>query len=245
MKVELIKAPTDITLENLQVYIAECSSVVRNKEPKDAARLWDRLLKESYGDKPSRMFEYIPCKIRGLEVLSPHDGQYFGFWQDNYYYTNARELLSWGMTWDDIIGNVDFTDYRAVKVTAPYFIYGQLSTHTQITSVSHSARYTEAGLGYWKPPELHMINQEAWNDTVLNCTPLGLQSIMKEFGVTRREVWSRGSDMLAMRVYCLGGYLSNPNALPHFIDQRMRDPHTQLETRQITELIAKEINYEA
>ena len=247
MKVEAIEIPKVVTLENLQLYLAECSSVVRNKTPKDAAKLWDRLLKESYGHKPSRMFEYIPCKVPRSEILSMLDNgimdQMFGFFDDKYYYTNARELLYIGWDWDDILPEVDFTNYRAVKVTAPYFIYGQLSTHTQITSVSHSARYTESELGYWKPEEV-VAPQAVWNDMVQTMTPKALQEFMKGCDIVRREVFARGSDMLQNRIYCLGGYLNNPNAFPHFINQRMRDPHTQLETRQITTMIAEVIGYE-
>jgi hypothetical protein len=240
MEVTLIQPPKVITLENLQKYIAECSSVVRNKEPKNAERLWDRLMKESYGGKPSRVMEYIPCKLRDHDIVSMY-GQYFGFFNEGYYYTTARELLNWGFSWDKILPTVDFTHYSTVKVIAPYFIYGQLSTHNQITSVSHSNRYTESDLGYWQPNEVK-APAPMWNDMVRNMSPIALEDFMKECGVNRREVFARGSDMLQNRIFCLGGYTNNPNAFPHFINQRMRDPHTQLETRQVTEMISKAIN---
>ena len=63
MKVELIPIPSEITDESLKQYLADCSSVVRNAQPKDNNRLFQRLIKESFGNKPSRVFEYIPCKL--------------------------------------------------------------------------------------------------------------------------------------------------------------------------------------
>ena len=242
MKVELINTPTVITDETLKQYLADCSSVVRNAQPKDNNRLFNRLVKESYGYKASRVFEYIPCKIKHYEIFNPsYMEQYFGFFDDNYYYTNTRELLNWGMEWEDVIEVVDFTNYKAVKVTAPYFLYGQASTHTQITSVSHSNRYSYAGLGYWKPSEVSM-NQELWNKMVKDdFAPSMLEKIMKEAGITRREVYARGSDMLEYRAYTLGGYTNNPNAWEHFINQRLHDPHTQKEMRDLAELISKAI----
>lgn len=250
MKAELVTIPTEITDASIKQYLADCSSVVRNKQPKDNDRLFDRLLKESYGNTASRVFEYVPCRIDMYDVPQCDDysadqevTQYFGFFLRDYYYTNARELFNWGWKWEDILKCIDFTHYRTVKVIAPYFIYGQLSTHTQITSVSHSARYTESNLGYWCPPEIKS-EQAEWNDFVENVSPKTLETVMKESGVNRREVSARGKDMLQNRIYTLGGYINNPNAFPHFINQRMRDAHTQLETRQVAELIAKEIGYE-
>lgn len=247
MKAELVTIPTEITDASIKQYLADCSSVVRIKQPKDNDRLFDRLLKESYGGKASRVFEYVPCTVYVGDVpdmvqysaeQEPH--QYFGWFLRENYFTNARELFNWGWTWEEILEVVDFTHYRTVRVTAPYFIYGQLSTHTQVTSVSHSARYTESNLGYWKPLEIP-ATKEAWDDMVETMSPKGLEAFMKGCGVNRREVFARGKDMLQYRVYTLGGYLNNPNAFPHFINQRMRDAHTQLETRQVTELIAKEL----
>lgn len=245
MKVTPIQIPTEITDESLKQYLADCSSVVRNAQPKDNDRLFARLMKESYGGKASRVFEYIPCRVHHekpkIMIESAKVQQLFGFFAGNGYYTNARELFSWGWDWGEIVDHVDFSHYRAVRVKAPYFIYGQISTHTQITSVSHSNRYTEAVLGYWMPEEIG-TTQEIWDDYVFFAlTPDQLQKLMKDVGVVRREVYARGSDMLEYRVATLGGYLNNPNAWPHFINQRALDPHTQKETREIAAMIAKEI----
>lgn len=240
MQVKLIPAPTEITDASLKQYLADCASVVRGVQPKDNERLFARLIKEGFGDTPSRMFEFIPCKL-GFHTFLSYGGKFhqlFGFLISEGYYTNARELLTWGLSWDEIIPLVDFTHYRAVHVVAPYFLYGQASTHTQITSISHSNRYTESGLGYWKPSECDANEQEEWNEIVsAMCAPRDLNRLMREYGVTRREVYARGSDMLQYREFTLGGYLNNPNAWPHFINQRVRDPHTQLEMRSLGSMI--------
>lgn len=259
MKVELIQTPETITEEFLKDYIAKCVSVVRNKDPKNYGTLFDRLLKESYGDKASRVLEFIPCTVDEdfMDAVddNPQFIQLFGFFTDAEkgftYHTNARELLNLGFTMEDIIPKVDFTNYRVVKITAPYFIYGQISTHTQITSISHSNRYTDADMGYWVPDEVvsgadpstpDEEIQAWWDWLVTSSSKTTLEYQMKAHGVKRREVYARGSDMLQYRVYTLGGYINNPNAWPHFINQRMRDPHTQLETRRLAELINKAIS---
>lgn len=261
MKVELIQIPTEINDATLKQYLADCSSVVRNSQPKDNERLFQRLLKESFGDKASRVFEYIPCTVHHADLRRPF-GTYFGFFsflREGEYCTNARELLNQEYSWEEVIKLVDFTDYKAVKVTAPYFLYGQASTHTQITSVSHSNRYTEADLGYWMPTEVkeywkergvtfdHLYGEEElqahWTNLIQNYGAVKLQEYMKAKGVTRREVYARGSDMLAYRVYTLGGYLNNPNAWPHFINQRLKDPHTQREMRELASLIAEALQW--
>ena len=248
MKAEAVVLPMIATDESLKRYLADCSSVVRNKQPRDNNKLFDRLMKESYGNKPSRVFEYIPCVVQAnLPKIGVENGdisQLFGFFDDDAYFTNARELLSWGFAWGDIIPLVNFTYYRTVKVTAPYFIYGQLSTHTQITTVSHSARYSKANLGYWMPDEISRYlyentnnATEAWNEIVTTSSSEELEAFMKKCGVTRMEIYARGRDMLARRVYTLGGYTLNENSWPHFINQRMRDKHTQEETRKLAGMI--------
>lgn len=249
--VEIIP-PTDITIESIADYISQCSSVVRDKEPANAMKLLTRLMTESYGDTASRVLEYIPCTIN-LEDL-PDVHQIFGFFQgDSTYCTNARELLNWGWTFDEVLAVVDFTNYKAFHCVAPYFIYGQLSTHTQITSVSHSQRYGTCDRGYWMPPECekHLVEdlfsnspQSEWNALVQMKCPMDLKASMKGYGIVRKEVWDRGADLLQNRVFTLGGYTSNPNAFPHFLSQRVFDSHAQLETRDFTQLIANIIKEE-
>ena len=61
-----------------------------------------------------------------------------------------------------------------------------------------------------------------------------LTNIMKKAGITRKEVFDRGVDMLQNRVFVIGGYTNNPNAWGHFLEQRL-DKHTQFETRVFVE----------
>ena len=239
MTVERIH-PKSTSLEDLQDYISQCSSVVRDKQPKSAEKLWNRLLTESYGNTASRVFEYIPCTISAEFADTTTVLQFFGFWSMQYhdfndtYHTTARELLNWGWPIDEILPTVDFTHYRTFKCEAPYFIYGQVSTHNQITSVSHSQRYGTCDRGYWMPPEIK-LTEKHWTSAIENVSPSALKLLMKEYGIKRKEVWDRGADMLQNRVFTLGGYIQ-PNGWTHFIDQRL-DSHTQLETREFTQLI--------
>ena len=236
MEAKLIK-PKSNSLEDLQEYISECSSVVRDKIPKSASKLWERLLKESEGDKASRLFELIPCRLS----MSCHDltnapkdiEQFFGFTKNGIYYTNMRELLNFGYSVQDLLPYVNFEKFHTFKCEAPYFLYGQVSTHCQITSVSHSQRYADCDRGYWKPEEVELSNEE-WMSLVETTSPYELKNFMKEQGVKRKEVFDRGADMLQNRVFVLGGYMSNDNALPHFFRQRL-DSHTQKETREFVQ----------
>ncbi len=232
MKVEQI-TPKSNKLTDLQEYIAELSSVVRDKHPKSAEKLFNRLLTESVGNKASRVLEYIPCCIP--IDLKQYIGQHFGFDVGDKYYTNARELLNWGMSMQVMLKYVNFNNYKVFKCEAPYFIYGQVSTHTQLTTVSHSQRYAECDRGYWMPPEVERTQTE-WTDAVENMTPNELKEYMRSFKITRKEVLDRGKDMLQNRVFVIGGYTNNPNAWGHFLNQRL-DSHTQKETREFVTLL--------
>ena len=239
------------SLEQLQDYIATCSSVVRDKQPKSAEKLFNRLLTESVGDKASRVLEFIPVTLTAQWVLSilemREDMQFFGFFKNGGYYTNAREYLNWGANMSDVLEVIDFTHYKVFKCEAPYFIYGQVSTHNQLTTVSHSQRYGKCDRGYWIPEEIikwHKNNnldniQEWWDDLVECYSPTELKNYMQSIGIVRKEVWDRGADMLQNRVFTIGGYTNNNNAWEHFIEQRT-DKHTQLETREFVELFKDE-----
>ncbi len=242
MKVERIE-PKSKKLKDIREYIAELSSVVRDKSPKSAEKLFSRLLTESVGDKASRVLEYIPCVINWNDV--PNDkanyNQYFGFYFEDAYYTNARELLNWGWPMQEVMKTVDFTNYEVFKCETPYFIYGQVSTHNQLTTVSHSQRYAECDRGYWMPPEVKDVSQDAWNHLVENAKPCNLTAFMKNNGVVRKEIFDRGRDMLQNRVFVIGGYTNNPNAWKHFLLQRM-DKHTQLETQEFANILHDRID---
>ena len=204
-------------------------------------------------NSPSSVFSFIPLKLNrnGVEKsIIGKDIQLFGFFKGDSYFSNMREVLNWGWNYIDALQYVDFSNYKVVRAMAPYMCYQQIRTHSQLNAVSHSARYTESDLGYWMPEEYlpfqkkhgYMEPQESWNDFVQNNTPAMLKAFMKHtLGINRREVYARGSDMLQYRVFSLGGYTNNENAWPHFIRQRAYDPHTQLETRLLCEMISDTI----
>lgn len=246
--IEVIKPPKEVTLEGLHNYLAKCSSVVRDANPKNPSRLFDRLLKESYGGRPSRVLEYIPCKIGKTNVIDDAV-QYFGFFTSGYYYTNMRELLNWGWSIEECLDVVDFTDYITLRCVTPYFIYGHVSTHNQLTTVAHSQRYADCKRGYWVPQEYITYKQprgdysmaelqEMWDSCVMSMSPKNLSSFMRKLGVKGKEVYNRGSDMLQYRPFTIGMYKNNPNAYKHFINQR-RDVGTQKETVIFTNMLVE------
>lgn len=242
MKVTEITCNGVCDLDISHAYISLCASVVRDKQPKSSEKLFNRLLTESIGNKASRVLEFIPCAIYSKHIGMYDSCQKFGFYQGGMYYTNARELLNLGFSVADMLRFVDFTNYRVFKCEAPYFIYGHVSTHTQLTTVSHSQRYSKCDKGYWKPKECANIDQGVWDIGVGEMWGQALiTQLMKDNGVTRKEVFDRGRDMLQNRVFTIGGYTNNPNAWDHFIKQRL-DSHTQLETREFAMLLSDALN---
>jgi hypothetical protein len=248
-KIEIVDPPKEISKDSLAEYLAQCMSVVRGKEPRNNIKLWNRLMKESYGDKPSRAFELIPCVV-DISFAYGHfykAGKLFGYKKGSNYYTNMRELLNWGWSEEKCFYQVDFTHYRTFKCVAQYYAVAQIQTHNQITSILHSNRYTESQYGYWYPEEFEdwyiknddrgVMIQDSWNEAVETFNPVELEDFMKnELGVKRREIFSRGSDSLRKREFVLGGSTIDPYAWEHFVNQRL-DPHTQKETREITKMI--------
>jgi len=254
MKVELIQQPNEINEAAVKQYIADCVSVVRNKQPKDNSRLLYRLMRESAGNKPSRVLEFVPCSTDIVSVFNflkiGDTCELNGFidHKNELYYTNAREIINWGLdcgfdkylSFDRALDCVDFKNYAAVRVTAPRFVYNQLQTHTKITSVCFSARYSDNDLGYFKPDELDIGNGE-WNGIINTTPPHVLKSYMKANGVERKEMYNRGADSLQYVVFTLGGYINSKSGWQHFKKQRVDDPHTQKETRQVAKMICDAI----
>ena len=236
LEAKLIEPPKEITIQSLADYLAECASVVRDKDPKNNLKLLNRLLTEAVDKQPSRVLEYIPIVLPRSwidsvyntdEILRGVPIQHFGFSVDGKYHTNAREFLSWGWSLEYALQFISFTNYKVIHCVTPYFMYGQISTHTQLTTVSHSQRYADCDRGYWKPDEAKILCEDEWNALVRRASPNRLRDVMKfDFKIKRKEVFDRGADMLQYRPFTIGGFTNNPNAWRHFIKQRT-DSHTQ------------------
>jgi hypothetical protein len=248
-----IKIQEIVPNESIEEYLARCSSVVHGSQPKSPQKLLKRLLRESIGDKPSRILEYVPVTMPLEEVIL--NEKTFGVIRDQQLITNMREGLSLMradsqklFTYKDLLSMINFDNYFVVKATAPYFVYGQISTHTQLTSVSHSNRYGESKVHpkYYLPQAIESknVSQEKWDDIVDTSSPEELVSYMKHSGCYRREVFARGSDMLRYREFTLGGYVDEWGWI-HFVQQRT-DYHTQFETQffadQIKTMIEEKYN---
>ena len=245
IKIERIYPPNEINKESIADYLAKCGSVVRGKMPKDNMKLFNRLSTEAYGNTASRMMEYVPITI-DKNMIYNKANKLFGFYGEfNKYHTNLRELMNWGCSWHMLEEYIDFSNYFVIKVNIPYFIIAQIQTHTQITSVMHSKRYTSGVYDFWCPPEFFkwskvMHKQKYWNEIILKSSPIELKKFMKdELGIKRLEIYNRGKDSLQYREITLGGSRLNPNAWDWFFNQRL-DSHTQKETIEAVKLI-KEI----
>jgi hypothetical protein len=243
-----IEPPAEITANSIKEYIGKCTSQVRGVLPRNNDKLFKRLCTEAYGDTASRVLEYVPIVIP-IERVNVYDfNKKFSFYKNGNYYTNLRNMINCKHKLEDVIHLIDFTEHRVIRVVAPLFVVNQMITHTQITSVMHSNRYTQSNYGYWYPKEFEGFYigngnlQDAWKSIVRSTDPDNLESFIKHtLGVKRREVHARGSDMLEFREVVLGGYKNYPLAWEWFINQRTKDKHTQLETRSTVEEIKKVI----
>jgi len=258
-KIVPIKPMNENTRDELDRYLADVCFVVRNKDIKHPHSLTKRLLKESYGDKPSSVFSFVPCtvdkEIAEYQITKKRFMFCFGFAHNasHYYRTNLRELLSWDWSLDEALKHIDFTYYKAFTAVAPYMTYGQIRTHSQIQFLSHSARYSDVDYGYFMPNEvLELLTkvklstnteeaQNSWNQKVQNVSPNELTSFMKDCGIKRKEIYNRGSDSLKIRPFSIGLNILNPNASEHFFNQRKKDEHTQLETRMFAEELYRKV----
>ena len=176
--------------------------------------------------------------------------------QETIYVTSARELLNVGFSIEQVAKVVDFSYFRTVTMVMPNFAYAQLRTHSKVVMLQQSNRYTTSKYGYWYPPEFadyylsnsnvsryEMTSQEYWDNMVEHSTPTELTAFMKDELGVKREVYSRGRDMLQIRVCSLGFDMLNPNSYQHFINERMRSSHTQQATREVVKAIFEHIAY--
>ena len=259
-----IKSMQENTREELDRYLADVCQVVRDKDIKNPHALTDRLLKESYGSKPSSVFAFIPCVVcidafNELNTTEKHGmfRQFFGFFdnKEGMCHTNLRELLNFGMSLDEALLYVDFTHYKAFTTRVCGATYNQIRTHTQINFLSFSSRYSDNNNGYYIPEEVsdyfwslpaRYRNENGglnlwWKNKVENTAPNKLIKFMKDVGVKRKEIYNRGADMLRIRPFSIGFNTLNPNSWEHFYNQRALDSHTQLECRTFVKELAKHV----
>jgi len=244
--VEFVETPKEITEESLAEYIAKLAGVVYDKDVKNPMKRFKALQSEAYGSSPSRMLEYIPCKIESRQGVVDianstlrNDGQLFGFFKDKTYYTNMRELLNWNWKVEWILEAVDFTDYKAFRCETPYMVYKILNTHSQLTTIPHSQKYTETDIGYWMPPGVYEV-QETWNRNAQNWSKLDLSNYMKACGISRKEIYDCGFDSLQIKPFSIGGYTSNDNSWKWLLNKQS-SKRAQPEIRDFVQLFKKEI----
>ncbi len=242
-----IRPMSENTREELDRYLADVSGVVRNTTIKNPHKLTDRLLKESYGDKASSVLAFVPCILESQQALkileseSESELQLFGFFKEGLYHTNMRELLNGGSSLEDALEYVDFTNYVAYTSQLANFIYAQIRTHSQIQFLQQSNRCVSVDYGYFKPDEVFAITENQWTTIVENQSPIALKQYMKDSGVIRAEIFNRGKDSLQIRPFAIGLNILNSNASKHFFNQRVKDLHTQLETRNFANALSKVI----
>jgi len=76
----------------------------------------------------------------------------FSFIENGKLYTNIRALMAAGIKHDDIPFS-HVTNYKAIEVKAPYFVFGQIRTHGRLSQIALSARVVEED-EYWLPEDV-------------------------------------------------------------------------------------------
>ena len=172
----------------------------------------------------------------------------FSYIEDEMLYTNIRALVNAGIPYNAIPYNV-VDNYRILKVSAPYFVFAQIRTHSRLSQVAISARVTTTD-DYWLPddilerisnsttlksslPTIFINNKEViqgkaifkakTNDeviAVLQQLPIFLGiNILKHLGY-KKEIYNRWPQHLKMTNWIIGGFLNDPKSWGHLILER-------------------------
>ncbi len=245
-KINKIEPMAKNTKEELYRYLADVATVVKDEEIKNPEKLFERLSKESFGNKGSSVLAFVPI-ILGLELndfnFLRNTGfrQLFGFFKDGKYHTNLREILNNGYSLDEAIELIDFTYYKTFTAVVPNFVYAQNRTHGQVQALQQSNRRSRSKYGYYKPSEVDMTNEQ-WNVRVRNSTPNNLEEFLRVgCGIKRQELYARGADMLEIRKFSIGVNTLNPNSWEHLKGERTASG-TQKETREFMSEFLKHVD---
>lgn len=165
-------------------------------------------------------------------------------------HTNARTLLKAGYNYEDIpsIPTWEVDNYKAVRITCPYFIWAQLMTHTALSKISQSDRVSGTD-EYWLPDDIinkfysldnKQIEDVEWlikfgnyfqNETeedfrlgllggILATIPQErVQQLFKDMGYPR-EIWSRAPYYFKMKTFIMGGWRNDPHAWDNLFLER-------------------------
>lgn len=183
--------------------------------------------------------------------------------------TNYRTLLNAGWNPEEIPGVPPYMleNFKVVKITAPFYIWAQLMTHTQLSKISQSDRVTGTN-EYWLPNDIfkriknkreelsgnniyfdrvtinvkHNDFDGLLNVLITKVSQEDAQMFFKELGYPR-EIWSRAIYYFKMKTFFMGGWRNDPKTWENLLLERGVLPDkwsktwVQKETRKVAEMI--------
>lgn len=243
--VELIDSSTaNLDLEHRQKFLADCASVCRGKECSSNPKVtYERVMKESFGGKPGRPAEFIPV-VTDYDFFI--DDRFVNFsYDDSLNYSTLRNL---DYSFNKFNTPDKVADFKVFKLNLPMFVWAQIVTHTQISTMSQSDRICEVH-DYWLPTDLiERLNnsdevlgydvvlqkhtKEKFLFEMINSFPQAeVQAVLRRLGY-HREVYSRFPYYAKYKTFMMAAWNNNPLTYQHFINERTT-PHTQKETREV------------
>lgn len=281
--------------EHRSKFVSDAAAISRGKfKSNNSKTRFKSLLKEAHGKTPSRPVEFCPVVLHvyflknkahihtlDQKVISVLDMDRFSnelaghsYIEGDILYTNLRALLNAGIPYDKIPYatqeevNEYYGPFKAVRVSAPMFVFNHLVTHTMLSKEARSERYVEMdNSDYWLPSDFeerleslakdkypHLFSNEDWDIYSIKKFLLDVASQKEVMGFFKslgykREVYQRAMLEFRYKTFIMVGWSNDPKRWEHLINQReagKTKSHTQLETRKTVEAIAKVIgiNYE-
>lgn len=165
-------------------------------------------------------------------------------------YSNARTLFKAGYNYEDIpsLPTWEVDNYKAVRITCPYFVWAQLMTHTALSKISQSDRVSGSD-EYWMPDDIvrkfYSLNNVQVKDVewlvkfanyfqneseedfklgllggILTTIPQDrTQRLFKDMGYPR-EIWSRAPYYFKMKTFIMGGWRNDPHTWDNLFLER-------------------------
>ncbi len=181
-KVSTVKiCESNLNEENRMKFVTDLAAISRGKtESNNPAKRYQSLLKEAAfnvtGDiaNASRPLEFLPIVLQvnidefganftdrnGEPIWEMNAEDFmnnvmpFSYINNDLLYTNMRALFNADMPYESIPYNTvdEISDFRAVKVKVPMFVFNHLITHTKLSKEARSERMVDLNTcDYWLP----------------------------------------------------------------------------------------------
>lgn len=166
---------------------------------------------------------------------------------DGYYnvYTNMRAAINAGIPYNAIPYNTEeeLSEFRAVKLKVPMFVFNHLVTHTQLSKEAQSDRVTKDG-SYWLPSDfrkkvseysesdskieynqdlcksiLSQPSRDGVIDLLLSQGQTQIQNFFKDIGYPR-EIYQRTMLEFRYKEFVMTGWYNDPNTWKHLLLER-------------------------